>query len=208
MDIQWNPSKTTYSMLLLQPSKTITRTNKRRRGVATVEFAVCLPVIAFLLLGLWEVGRMTEVQQVMWNSTREASRDASMGQANLQAVTSNLLLYLQNAEPTAFAAGHSTNIIAPVVTLPANTYGYTVWDTTANKELFTMTFTDMTNSAVTDPTGMAQLDNYQIGVQVPYASIGWIPTALITGTARLYVSVNWVSLVDSPFQIAPYLPAQ
>jgi hypothetical protein len=179
-----------------------------RQGMATVEFAVCLPVIAFLLLGLWEVGRMTEVQQVMWNSTREAARDASTGQANLQAVTSNLLLYLQNAEPTAFGNGHSTSIIAPVVTLPANTSGYTVWDNTANKELFTMTFTDITNTAVTDPTGMSQLDNYQLGVQVPYASIGWLPVATVTGKTRMYVSVNWASMTDSPFQIAPYLPAQ
>jgi hypothetical protein len=161
-----------------------------------------------LILGLWEVGRITEVQNVMWNSTREAARDASTGQANLQAVATNLLLYLQNAEPSAFGGGHTTSLIAPVVTLPSNTSGYTVWDNTANKELFTMTFTDVTTPATSDPTGMAQLDNYQLGVQVPYASIGWVPVANITGKTRLYVSVNWASLVDSPFAIAPYLPAQ
>jgi Flp pilus assembly protein TadG len=176
--------------------------------VATVEFAVCFPVIAFLMLGLWEVGRITEIQNVMWNSTREAARDASTGQANLQAVAANLLLYLQNAEPGAFGSGHTTSFIAPVVTMAANTTGYTVWDNTANKELFTMTFTDVTTPATSDPTGMAQLDNYQLGVQVPYASIGWVPVANITGKTRLYVSVNWASMVDSPFTIAPYLPAQ
>ncbi len=179
-----------------------------RPGIATVEFAVCLPVIAFLLLGLWEVGRMTEVQQVMWNSTREAARDASTGQANMLAVVANLQLYLQNAEPTAFGSGHSTSTIAPVVAMPANTTGYTVWDNTKNRELFTMTFTDVTTPSISDPTGMAQLDNYQIGVQVPYASIGWIPVAYITGKSRIYASVNWASMVDSPFQIAPYLAAQ
>ncbi len=67
------------------------------------------------MLGLWEVGRMTEVQNVMWNSTREAARDASTGQNNLQAVATNLLLYLQNAEPSAFGNGHTTSLIAPVV---------------------------------------------------------------------------------------------
>ncbi len=71
-----------------------------------------------------------------------------------------------------------------------------------------MTFTDVTTPATSDPTGMAQLDNYQLGVQVPYASIGWVPVANITGKTRLYVSVNWASLVDSPFAIAPYLAAQ
>jgi Flp pilus assembly protein TadG len=179
-----------------------------RRGVAAVEFAVCLPLLFTLLFGLWEVGRITEVQNVMWNSAREGARDASVGQTNLLAVANNVLLYLQGAEPTAFGQGHSTTMKSPVVTLPANTYGYTCWDTTANKELFTITFTDVTTHTVTDPAAMAQLDHYQIGVQVPYASIGWLPVAQITGKTRLFVAVDWASMVDSPFQIAPALPAQ
>ena len=180
----------------------------RRRGVAALEFAVCFPVLLFILIGLWEVGRVTEVTQVMWNSAREAARDSSLGQNNLLTVANNLLTYLQSAEPTAFGAGHTTTMKAPVVTLPANTTGYMCWDTTANRELFTMTFADKTNTAVTDPTAMSQLDRYEIGVQVPYASVGWIPVAQITGTTRLYVAVDWASMVDSPFAIAPYLPAQ
>jgi hypothetical protein len=180
----------------------------RRRGVAAVEFAVCLPLLFTVLFGLWEVGRITEVQQVMWNSAREAARDCSLGQDNLSAVATNLLVYLQSAEPTAFGQGHTTTMKAPVVTLPANTYGYTCWDTTANKELFTMTFADLTTTTVTDPTTMLQLDRYQIGVQTPYASVGWLPVPQITGKTRLYVAVEWASMVDSPFQIAPYLPAQ
>jgi Flp pilus assembly protein TadG len=180
----------------------------RRSGAAAVEFAFCAPIIFLILFGMLEVGRITNVQNVMWNSAREGARDASMGQANLQAVASNLLLYLQGAEPTAFGQGHSTSFISPVVTLPANTYGYTCWDNTANQELFTMTFTDLTNTGVTDPTGMSQLDNYQIGVQVPYSSVGWMPTPQITGIKRLYVAANWACMVDSPFQITPYLPAQ
>jgi hypothetical protein len=179
-----------------------------RRAVAAVEFAVCSPLIVMLLLGLWEVGRITEVSNVMWFSCREGARDASLGEANLQAVATNLLVYLQGAEPTAFGQGHSTAMIAPVVSLPANTSGYTCWDNTANRELFTMTFSDVTKPTVTDPTGMSQLDVYQIGVQVPYSNIGWMPTAQITGTTRMYATVKWASMVDSPFQIAPNLPAQ
>ena len=186
----------------------MTTFRNKRRGTAAVEFAVCLPLIFLLLAGLWEVGRMTEVQQVMWNSAREAARDASLGQSNFQTVANNLLVYLQGAEPTAFGKGHTTVFKAAVVTLPSNTTGLTCWDNTANRELFTVTFADLTNPSVSDPTGMAQLDRYEIGVQVPYASIGWTPAATITGTTRLYVLVDWASLVDSPFQIAPYLPAQ
>ena len=181
---------------------------RRRDGTAAVEFACCLPLLVLILTGLWQVGRFTEVQQVMWNGGREAARDASLGQDNLQAVATNLLTYLQGAEQSAFGSGHSTSMIAPVITLPANSTGYTCWDNTANKELFTMSFTDLTNSNVTDPTGMTQLDLYQIGVQVPYTSISWSPVISITGMSRLKVTVVWTSLVDTPFQIAPDLPAQ
>ena len=179
-----------------------------RRGLAATEFGVSMPVIVLLMAGLWEVGRIVEVQQVMWNSAREASRDASLGQDNLQAVATNLLNYLQGAEPTAFGNGHATSMIAPVVPLPANTTGYTCWDNTANRELFTLTFTDMSNTNVTDPTGMSQLDVYQIGVQAPYSSFRWSPLPQITGMNRVSVAVVWVSMVDSPFEIANSLPAE
>jgi Flp pilus assembly protein TadG len=180
----------------------------RRQGTAAVEFAVCLPILFIILFGLWEVGRTVEVQNVAWNAAREGARDASMGQANLQAVANNLVLYLQSAEPSAFGQGHSTSLIAPVITLPANSYGYTCWDNTANCELFTMSFTDVTTPTVTDPTGMAQLDHYRITVSYPYTSIGWLPVTEVITSGRLYVAVDWASMVDSPFTIPPSLPAQ
>jgi Flp pilus assembly protein TadG len=138
------------------------------QGVASVEFACCLPLLVLILAGLWQVGRYTEVQQVLWNAAREGARDASLGEDNLQTVAGNILTYLQGAEPTAFRSGHSTSLIAPTVSLPANTYGYTCWDNTTNSEVFTMTFTDLTTPSVTDPTAMNQLDMYQIGIQVPF----------------------------------------
>jgi Flp pilus assembly protein TadG len=195
-------------MVAKQVIKGSVRTRACRHGVAAVEFAVCLPIMFVILFGLWEVGRMAEVQNVAWNSAREGARDASGGQVNLLGVADNVRIYLQGAEPTAFGGGHPFTMIAPVVTLPANTTGYTCWDNTANRELFTITFTDITNTGITDPTAMKQLDHYQIGVQVPYASVGWLPVARITGRTRLYVAVDWASLVDSPFQIAPSLPAE
>jgi Flp pilus assembly protein TadG len=179
-----------------------------RKGVATVEFALCVPLLVLILAGLWEVGRFTEVQQVLWNAAREGARDASLGQDNLQGVASNVLIYLQGAEQTAFGKGHSTSMISPVVTLPAHTTGYTCWDNTANRELFTLTFSDLTNTSTTDPTAATQLDVYRIGLQVPFTSIRWSPMVPIAGFSRLSVAVVWTSLVDTPFQIAPNLPAE
>jgi Flp pilus assembly protein TadG len=180
----------------------------RRRGTAVVEAAFCLPVIVLFMLGMWEVGRIVEVSNVMWNGAREAARDASTGGDNLQTVATNLIGYLQAAEPTAFRQGDATTLQAPTITLPSNTTGYTCWDTTANVELFTITFTDVTAPAVTDPTKMSRLDVYQIGIQVPYSTAGWTAAPLITGENRFSVTVTWACMVDSPFTITGSLPAQ
>lgn len=51
----------------------------KRRGIAAVEFAVMMPVMALLIVGLWEVGRMVEVQQFLVNGCREGARQASTG---------------------------------------------------------------------------------------------------------------------------------
>lgn len=184
------------------------RVKMRRRGVAAVEFGLCLPLLVVILLGIWEVGRIVQVSNVLWNGARESARDASVGQDNLKAVASNTLAYLQSALPMAFNSSHSTSLISPVVTLPANTTGYTCWDNTSNIELFTITFTDITQPTVTDPTGMTKLDHYQIGLQVPYTSIRWNSLTQITGVARISIVVDWACMQDSPFQMTPSLPAQ
>ena len=168
---------------------------------------MCLPLILLILLGLWEVGRIIQVANIMRNGAREAARDASLGQDSLQTVASNLANFLQGALPTAFGQGDSTTLQTPTG-LPSNTTGYMCWDNTKNQELFTITFTDITNPSVTDPTAMQKLDHYQIGIQVPYSAFGWTSAAQITGVNRLKISVDWASMRDDPFQITPTLPAQ
>lgn len=182
--------------------------NDRRCGVAAVEFALCLPLILLLMLGMWEVGRIAQVSNVLSNAAREAARDASLGQDNLQTVASNSLTYLQSAMPETFVPGHSTSIQAPTISLPANTTGYTCWDNTANQELFTITFADITTAGNTDPTMMQKLDHYKIGIQVPYTTVRWNALIQITSISRIYITVDWACMLDAPFQITPSLPAQ
>ena len=45
-----------------------------------VEFAIVLPLLLTLLLGLMEIGRLVEVSQILDNAARESGRQASTGQ--------------------------------------------------------------------------------------------------------------------------------
>jgi Flp pilus assembly protein TadG len=68
-----------------------------RRGVAAVEFAVTLPFLLLLLAGVWEVGVLVEVQQMLSNAARVGGHQASTGlNTNAQAQQA-VTQYLQNA---------------------------------------------------------------------------------------------------------------
>ena len=73
------------------------RNRQSRRGVAAVELAVVAPVLLTLLLGLWEVGRLVEVQQVLANAVREGARQASTGQKTNSQVSQAVLQYVSDA---------------------------------------------------------------------------------------------------------------
>lgn len=68
-----------------------------RRGVAAVELAVVLPLFLILLLGLWEVGRLVEVQQILTNGAREGARQASTGEKTVSQVKQTVIDYLGRA---------------------------------------------------------------------------------------------------------------
>jgi Flp pilus assembly protein TadG len=66
----------------------------RRRGTAAIEFAVILLFLVPLLIGLWEVGRLVEVEQHLNNAVREGARQASTGNSNTAAVQQVVVTYL------------------------------------------------------------------------------------------------------------------
>ena len=53
---------------------------QKRRAVAAVEFAFLAPLLLILLFGLWQIGRIVEVMQLMNNAAREGARLASQAQ--------------------------------------------------------------------------------------------------------------------------------
>src|SRR5262245_39059290 len=68
-----------------------------RRGAALVELALLLPLVLTLLLGVWEVGRMIEVQQAVSNAAREGGRQAATGTRTVSQVQQAVLNCLANS---------------------------------------------------------------------------------------------------------------
>src|SRR5262249_62186798 len=85
--------------------------HSRRRGAAGVEFAFLLPPILTLLVGIWEVGRLVGVQQLLTSAAREGGRQAAGGQRSNAEVKDVVTEYLNVAGvPTANVNVDVTNI--------------------------------------------------------------------------------------------------
>jgi Flp pilus assembly protein TadG len=91
-----------------------TATTRRRRGAAAVEMAVAATLLSPMLIGMWEVGRVVQVQQILSNAVREGGRQASTGQLTSAQVQQVVTTYLQNAGlPTTNAAVTVQDLSAP-----------------------------------------------------------------------------------------------
>lgn len=51
----------------------------RERGAAAVEFALVLPVLVMILMGIIDFGMVTNAQAIVANAARDGARSASMG---------------------------------------------------------------------------------------------------------------------------------
>ena len=82
-----------------------------RRGIAAVEFAVTLPLLLLLLAGIWEVGVLAQVQQLLSNAARVGGRQASTGLNTTTQAQQAVTEYLQNAGlPTQNVSVTVTNV--------------------------------------------------------------------------------------------------
>lgn len=153
-----------------------TRCPRRRRGTAAVEFAFLSPVLLTLLLGIWEVGRMTHVQQLLTNAAREGGRQAAAGTKTIAEVQQSVLTYLNRAG--------------------IDTTGATV------------TLTNLTNGARSEPATAYQLDRFELTVTLPFNNVRWAMVNQITNVTTLTATVGWVSMRDFPLSVSTTLPVE
>ncbi len=158
-----------------------------RRGALAVEAAVVFPLLLIMLLGIWEVGRMIQVQQILVNSAREGARLAAGGYtANSTAVTNTMVEqavrdYLQAAEMPATAVS-GANITLNCLESPA-------W----------------TNPSDADPQ-----DRFTVTVQIPagaaFESLRWTLLPRLTSQTQMEATVEWVSLINEDVVVSTSLP--
>lgn len=181
-----------------------------RRGVAAVEFAfVTMLFVVPLIIGVWEVGRLIQVQQIVSNAAREGARLAS------QAVT------LQNGVPTQIKTTASTPSVKSVVYQHLYAAGLTnlvMADVTVNFTFTSGRTSDYVPTAA-DPTGTSypagstppdpcygdKGQAFVVRVSIPWNKVRWINMGLLNPTNVEYYA-SWQMLIDERFTLNPVLP--
>lgn len=175
--------------------------SRRRRGTAAVEFAAVLTfVLVPMMIGLWEMGRVVQVQQIVAGSAREGARLAA--QAN-----------------TINSSGNSTQIMASVG--PANAAQIpnvkaAVMQYLSGAGLSQLVWTDVTvsfaftsgNTALTDPYQGVKGQKFAVTVTLNQAALDkclWTALGLVKPSSVAYTA-NWQIMVDDPFSINSNLP--
>ncbi len=157
-----------------------------RRGTAAIEAAFILPLLVTILMGVWEVGRMVQVCQVLDNAAREGCRLAAGGYVNGTAVTSASVTtevqdYLTSA---GFPSAAVTNVQVTLTNLSSNTW--------------------------TDPYGAQPNDPFSLTVTVPsgtaFDSMRWNLLKRITSIGSLTATVYWQSENNSQVTVSTTLP--
>lgn len=97
-------------------------TTDRERGAAAVEFALVLPLLIVLVMGIIDFGRVYSAQQTLTNAAREGARAMALGQSDAAARTAarNASLALGALPDSAFAASPTPCTAGAQVTYTAS----------------------------------------------------------------------------------------
>jgi hypothetical protein len=181
-----------------------------------VELAIMMPFLIALLVGLWEVGRVVMVQNVLDNAAREGGRLAStagfFSSNNYNdPITSQTLplIYSQDTSGNPIPFDVQKRVLVYLQGAGLSTTGATVLVQNLNQS-WSGTYPGSTTTGSYDPAGAAsQLDHLRITVQLPYSSIGWSTLGLIIPNSTTLSSVmDCYSLRNIPVAITTTIPQQ
>jgi len=179
-----------------------TRVPGRRSGAAAVEFALVLAIVLMpLLTGIWEVGRLVQVQQIVANAAREGARLASQG------ITIN-----STGAPTQIR----TSITPPNATLSPNVKAW-VFQSLRAAGLNNLTWSDVTVTFIyldsppgavagaTEPYQGVKNQHFRINVSIPFNKVRVVSLGIVNPTTVSF-EVEWQMLVDDPFTVNVSMP--
>lgn len=170
-----------------------------RRGVAAIELGfVTMLFVVPLIIGIWEVGRMVHVKQIVANSAREGARLAAQGftiksdGTQVQIKSSTGSPNVKDVVVDYLRASGLTNLTAADVTVT-----------------FTFTGPRTTNpGAGTTPTEPYLGDKgepFTVYVSVPWDKVRWLNLGLLNPT-EVHYTVGWRMLIDEAFTVNTTLP--
>jgi Flp pilus assembly protein TadG len=151
--------------------------------------AFLMPLLLLLIVGVWEIGRLVQLQQIMNQAARDGARIAS--QAKIVKTTG---AYVQIDNTTT----------DPNVTDTVKDYLYGAGITDLTGLTVTFTYIDG-DTTLTQPYQGAKNQRFRITVTLPYANMRWTTLSLINPTT-LSAQCDWNIMVDDPFTLSTTLP--
>jgi Flp pilus assembly protein TadG len=193
--------------------------SRRRSGAAAVEFAFVVTfVLSPTLVGIWEMGRAIQVQQIVANAAREGARLAAQGRTINQNGTQTQIV--TTIDPP--NASNLPNIKAAVYqTLYGAGLKNLTWNTSGNAALddFTVTFAFLPPQAgdspligavagATEPWQGVKNQRFQVTVtltQRGWQKCRWINLGIVNPTSLTYTA-EWRTMADDPFTVNTNMP--
>lgn len=174
----------------------ISKPERRRTGVAAVEFAVTMPLLFLLMLGTWEVGRLVQVYQILNSAVREGARLAAQGQI-IALTGSYTQIQVNTGSPNVYDTVENT--------LRASGINVSTFDSSK----VTFTFLDNSGNPVTSPSQPYQGtkgQRFRVSATLPYSAFRWTTLNLLN-ISQIQVTFDWASLIDDPFTVDETIPS-
>lgn len=162
---------------------------KGRGAGAAVEFAFVAPILLAAMVGMWEVGRLVQIQQALSVATREGARLAAQG-ITINANNTPTFIHVDSGDPNVKDAVRNYLLQA----------GYDVPD-----EDLQVSFAYTTgDTSKTEPYEASKGQFFRVRATMPYTPFRWASLGFTPDD--LHAEVIWASLVDDPFTIDETLP--
>lgn len=162
-----------------------------RAGVAAVEMGWTFAVfIVPLMIGIWEVGRMVQVQQIVSNAAREGARLAAQG-TTIRSDGTIIQIRTTTGTPN----------IRSVV------YQYLLASGLSNLQLSDINVAfAFTSGSGSEPFEGIKNQPFEVTVSVNWDKVRWVNLGFIRPQALTF-KVAWRMLVDDPFTVNETLPS-